>query len=150
MVLSNHVIDHVVPPMTFRRLWEREVRWAKGTRYSRPKGHLGSGLIYAMPYGIMGFLAAAAMGRLGLGALLLGTAILNRGIETWAIGWGVVRDPQARRAPWLYPLRDLFGFLVWCASYLSRRTVWRDNRYELVEGGRIVLRRKSADSERTS
>lgn len=150
VVLSNHVIDHVVPPMTFRRLWEREVRWAKGTRYSRPKGHFGTGLTFAMPYGILGFLGAAAMGHAELGALLLGAAILNRGIEAWAIGWGVVRDPRARRAPWLHPLRDLLGFFVWCASYLSRQAVWRDNRYELVEGGRIVLRQKSAVSERTS
>ncbi|MGC2322707.1 MAG: glycosyltransferase, partial [Terriglobales bacterium] len=36
VVLSGHVIDHVVPPMTFRRMWERQVRWAKGTAYSRP------------------------------------------------------------------------------------------------------------------
>ena len=150
VVLSNHVIDHVVPPMTFRRLWEREVRWAKGTRYSRPKGHAGTGLIFAMPYGILGFLGAAAMGRVELGALLLGAAILNRVIEAWAIGWGVVRDPRARRAPWLYPLRDLLGFLVWCASYVSRRAVWDDSRYELVEGGRIVLRQESDDRKKPS
>jgi ceramide glucosyltransferase len=149
-VLSHHVIDHVVPPMTFRSLWEREVRWAKGTRYSRPRGHLGTGLIFAMPYGILGFLAAAAMGHGGLGALLLGAAILNRGIEAGAIGWGVVRDPRARSAPWLYPLRDLLGFVVWCASYVSRRAVWRDSRYELVEGGRIVLRQQSAGPKQTS
>lgn len=140
VVLSRHVIDHVVPPMTFRRMWERQVRWAKGTRWSRPKGHFGTGLIFAMPYGILGFLAAAAMGHVWAGAGLLGAAIANRMIEALAIGWGVVRDPRARNAPWLYPLRDLLGFFVWCASYLSKRAVWRDSKYELVEGGRIVLR----------
>ena len=143
VVLSRHVIDHVVPPMTFRRMWERQVRWAKGTRWSRPKGHLGTGLIFAMPYGILGFVAAAAMGHVGLGAALLGAAISNRVIESLAIGWGVVRDPRALKAPWLYPVRDLLGFAVWCASYLSKRAVWRDSRYELVEGGKIVLRQTS-------
>jgi ceramide glucosyltransferase len=143
VVLSRHVIDHVVPPMTFRRMWERQVRWAKGTRWSRPKGHFGTGLIFAMPYGILGFLAAAAIGHVALGAALLGAAILNRAIESLAIGWGVVRDPRALKAPWLYPVRDLLGFAVWCASYLSKRAVWRDSRYELVEGGKIVLRQTS-------
>jgi ceramide glucosyltransferase len=149
VVLSRHVIDHVVPPMTFRRMWDRQVRWAKGTRWSRPKGHFGTGLIFAMPYGILGFLAAAAMGQVALGAWLLGAAILNRVIESLAIGWGVVRDPRALKAPWLYPVRDLLGFAVWCASYLSKRAVWRDSRYELVEGGKIVLRQTSPSAGQT-
>jgi ceramide glucosyltransferase len=138
VVLSRHVIDHVVPPMTLRRMWERQVRWAKGTRYSRPKGHFGTGLVFAMPYGILGLIAAAGLGWWQIGAGLLGVAILNRLIEALVVGWGVVRDPVARRAPWLYPIRDLLGFCVWTASYLSKKAVWRDSRYELVDGGRIV------------
>jgi ceramide glucosyltransferase len=146
VVLSGHVIDHVVPPMSFRRMWERQVRWAKGTAYSRPKGHLGTGLIFAMPYGILGLLSAGLMGRPLLGVLLLGVALVNRLVEAWVVGWGVVRDPRAQRSPWLYPVRDILGFLVWCASYLSRRAVWRDNRYELLAGGRIVLRQSPPES----
>jgi len=138
VVLSDHVIDHVVPPMTFKRMWERQVRWAKSTRYSRPKGHFGTGLIFAVPYGIFGFLGAASLGRPAMGAALFGTAILNRIIECLVVGWGVVRDPRAVRTPWLYPLRDLLGFVVWCASYLSKGSVWRDSQYKLLEGGRIV------------
>ena len=140
VILSDHVIDHVVPPMTFRRMWERQVRWAKGTRYSRPKGHFGTGLVFAMPYGIIGFASAEFLGLWRVGALLLGMALLNRLVECWVVGWKVVHDPQAQKATWLYPVRDIFGFLVWCASYVSRRTVWRNSRYELVEGGRIVER----------
>jgi ceramide glucosyltransferase len=138
VLLSRHVIDHVVPPMTLRRMWERQVRWAKGTRYSRPKGHFGTFLVFAMPYGILGLIAAAGLGWLQIGAGFLCLAILNRLIEAVVIGWGVVRDPVARRAPWLYPIRDLLGFCVWTASYLSKKTVWRDSRYQLVDGGRIV------------
>jgi ceramide glucosyltransferase len=146
VVLSRHIIDHVVPPMTFRRMWERQVRWAKGTRWSRPKGHFGTGLIFAMPYGILGLLAGAASGHLTLGVGLLAAAIVNRMMESWMIGWGVVRDPRARRELWLYPVRDLLGFAVWCASYLSKSAVWRDHRYQLIRGGRIVLRQEGEKS----
>lgn len=147
VVLSRHIIDHVVPPMTFRRMWERQVRWAKGTRWSRPKGHFGTGLIFAMPYGILGLLGGALLGHplMGLGFLLI--AILNRLIEAWVIGWGVTRDPVVKSTPWLYPIRDIFGFLVWCASYMSKKAVWRDSKYELVEGGRIVLRQTTPNGE---
>src|SRR5258708_1966251 len=101
VVLSRHIIDHVVSPMTFKRMWQRQVRWAKGTRWSRPKGHLGTGLIYAMPYGLFGLLAGAVTGHWRLGASLLLTAIVNRMVESWAIGWRVVRDPVALKRAWL-------------------------------------------------
>lgn len=145
VVLSGHIIDHVVNQKSFRHMWQNQLRWAQTTRYSRPKGHFGSGLIFAMPYGLLGFLAAAGLGHWGIGALLLGAAVLNRLVEAWLVGWMVVRDPQIRRSPWLYPLRDLLGFLVWFASYLKLRYVWRDSRFEL-KGTRIALRHTSPDS----
>ncbi len=146
VVLSGHVIDHVVNQESFQRMWQNQLRWAQTTRYSRPKGHFGSGLIFAMPYGILGFFAAAGLGHWGLGALLLGLAVLNRLVEAWVVGWMVVRDRQIRRAPWLYPLRDLLGFMVWFASYLKLRYVWRDSRFEL-KGTRIAMRQTSSDSQ---
>lgn len=145
VVLSAHIIDHVVNQKSFSRMWQNQLRWAQSTRFSRPKGHFGSGLIFAMPYGLLGFIAAALLGHLGVGILLLGMAVLNRLIEAWLVGWTVVRDPKIRRAPWLYPLRDLLGFAVWFASYLNLRYVWRDSRFELA-GTRIALRQKSSDS----
>jgi ceramide glucosyltransferase len=146
IVLSGHVIDHVVNQASFQRMWQNQLRWAQTTRYSRPKGHFGSGLIFAMPYGILGFLALGLLGHWGIGALLLGAAVVNRLAEAWQVGWMVVRDPQIRRAPWLYPLRDLLGFAVWFASYLNLRYVWRDSRFEL-KGTRIALRQTSSDSQ---
>lgn len=145
VVLSGHVIDHVVNQPSFQRMWQNQLRWAQTTRYSRPKGHFGSGLIFAMPYGILGFVAAGLLRHWGIGALLLGAAVLNRLAEAWLVGWMVVHDPQIWRAPWLYPLRDLLGFVVWFASYLKLRYVWRDSRFEL-KGTRIALRQTSSDS----
>src|SRR5882757_5159257 len=147
VVLSGHVIDHVISPLTLQRVWENELRWAKSTRWSRPWGHLGSGLIFAVPYGILGLLAGAASGRVCLGVALFCIAVANRVIESWVIGWGVTRDPVARNAPWLYLIRDLLGFFVWCASYVGQRTVWRNIPYELAGGGRIALRGSSPESE---
>jgi hypothetical protein len=71
--------------------------------------------------------------------------VLNRLAEAWLVGWIVVRDPQIRHAPWLYPLRDLLGFAVWFASYLNLRYVWRDSRFEL-KGTRIALRETSSEN----
>ncbi len=145
VVLSGHVIDHVVNQKSFGRMWQNQLRWAQTTRYSRPKGHFGTGLIFAMPYGLLGFIASGFLGHWRIGALLLGVAVLNRLAEAWVVGWMVVRDREVRRAPWLYPLRDLLGFAVWFASYLKLRYVWRDSRFEL-KGTRIALRQTSSDN----
>jgi ceramide glucosyltransferase len=140
VVLSGHIIDHVVSPMTLRRSWQNQLRWAMSTRWSRPWGHLGTGLTFAIPYGIAGLLAGATMGRLGLGFALLAVSIVNRVIESWGIGWSVARDTKARNAPWLFVIRDLMGFFVWCASYVSKHTIWRNRGYELAGEGRIAER----------
>jgi ceramide glucosyltransferase len=142
VVLSGHVVDHSSPPMTFQKMWERQMRWAMGTRYSRPKGHIGSGLTFAVPYGILGFVAGLWLGHPALGVVLLAVALLTRMIECWVVGGWAAGDPKARRWLWIYPLRDLHGFVIWCASFLARPTwLWRDNNYHLLRGGRLVARR---------
>jgi ceramide glucosyltransferase len=143
VVLSAHIVDHLSPPMTFKKMWERQMRWAMGTRYSRPKGHVGSGLTFATPYGILGLIAGMASGHPMIGAALLAITVLSRMVECWIIGWWAARD-EAARGIWvlLYPLRDLHGFIVWSASYLGRpKWFWRDTDYVLLKGGKLVARR---------
>lgn len=141
VVLSHHIIDHIVN-QTFHKMWTNQLRWATSTRYSRPKGHFGSGLIFAVPFGLMGLAASALLGHLSLGLWLLGAACANRVVESWVVGWTVVRDPVARNQPWLYLVRDLLGFIVWLTSYVAPRAAWRSSDYEL-QRDKIVLRKKA-------
>ncbi len=145
VVLSGHVVDHVAPVLNFHQMWERQLRWAMGTRYSRPRGHFGSGLTFAVPYGILAFVACLASDRPVLGVSLLAATLLNRMIECWVIGWWAARDKVAKRWVLLYPLRDIYGFLVWAASYMKQKSHWRDNNYVLLKGGRLVARRANGE-----
>jgi len=122
-------------------MWARQLRWAMGTRYSRPKGHFGTGLTFAVPYGILGLVAAWMLGHPMIGVGLLIAALVNRMVQCWVVGWWISRDPLARRSVLVYPLRDLHGFVIWFASYIAKRSPWRDNNYELLKGGRLVARR---------
>jgi len=149
VVLSHHVIDHVVNQKGFRKMWDNQIRWAKSTRYSRPKGHFGSGLIFAVPFGILGLVAGLLLGKPEWALLLFAIAVANRLIESWLVGWLVVGDPVALKKFWLYPLRDLLGFIVWVVSYTGARAVWRDSRYEL-SGDKIVLRKNAETSSAQS
>ncbi|MCU1287268.1 MAG: putative ceramide glucosyltransferase [Acidobacteriales bacterium] len=136
-VISEHVIDHVVLNRSWSKSWGHQVRWMKSTRYSRPKGHFGSGLTFAMPFGLLGLIAGIALGRPLLGFALLSWAIANRVIQTLVIGYGIVRDPRALLWFWLYPLRDLLGFVFWAASYAGDIIDWRGEEYRLEFGGKM-------------
>ena len=136
--LSDHIIDHVVAPMSFSQMWRRQIRWAASTRFSRPKGHFGSVLTFSVPYGILGLIAGLLSGHTQLGVALFVLCVLNRMTESLAIGWGVVRDRVCLRSPWLYPVRDLLGFALWLGSYFTRRSLWRSGQYTLVKGGKII------------
>src|SRR5205823_13042517 len=63
VVLSRHVIDHVALNRSARASLLHQVRWMKSTRFSRPLGHLGSMMTFAMPFGVLGMAAGFANGR---------------------------------------------------------------------------------------
>ena len=139
VVMSHHVIDHVVINRNFASSMQHQIRWMKSTRFSRRAGHAGTALTFAMPFGVIGLIGAVGLHHWALGAGLFAAAYLNRVILSLVAGWGVVRDGRALGWAWLYPLRDLLGFVFWCASYTGRTIVWRGDRYRLEGCGRMVL-----------
>ncbi len=139
VVLSEHVIDHCVVNTGFKKSLIHQWNWMKSTRFSRPLGHLGTGLTFGVPFGILAFLAAALLGKPGLGLAAFLWTVSTRVLHSALVGHLVVRDREAVRLAWLYPLRDLLGSLFWAGSYLSRRVDWRDDRFELTHGGVVRL-----------
>lgn len=138
VILSHYIVQNVLTRRSPLRTLGDQLRWMKSTRYSRPAGHAGSALTYAMPFGILGFIAGAALGRWEIGLGLLALACINRMIQSIVVGWSVTRDPRAVALCWLYPLRDLFGFLAWVLSYTSRNFYWRGETYRFGKGGKIA------------
>jgi len=138
VVLSHHIVRNVLTPRSPLRTLGDQLRWMKSTRYSRPAGHLGTGLTFAMPFGLLGLFAASVLGHVTWGIAIFAAAFVNRMLLSAAVGWGIARDPRALALCWLYPLRDLSGFFVWLASYTSRRFYWRGETYRFGKGGRIT------------
>ena len=87
VVLSTHAIDHHVLNTSFLASVLHQVRWMKSTRFSRPKGHLGTALTFSMPYGLLGAAVALTMQRPGLAAAM---SAVELGIESDA---GCVGEP---------------------------------------------------------
>jgi ceramide glucosyltransferase len=146
VVLSTHVIDHLVLNSDFVDSQKHQVRWMKSTRFSRPKGHFGTALTFSVPFGLLACFAAALLHHPELGLALLAYSVASRSVLAAVVGRAVVRERNLLRTVLLYPLRDLLGFFYWAASYGSREIVWRNHVYRLESGG-VMLAREEDVSE---
>lgn len=154
VLLSRHVIDHVVQNRSARASWVHQLRWLRSTRFSRPLGHAGTGMSFALPFGLLGMAAGLATGSWTLGFGLLGLAALNRIVLSVVVGWGVVRDARSLWFCWLYPVRDLEGFFLWCTSFFGTEIVFRGELYQVEPRGKMTRKSgplspapKSSDGE---
>jgi ceramide glucosyltransferase len=147
VIFSHYFVHHVLTPRPLLRTLGDQLRWMKSTRHSRRWGHIGTGLTFAMPFGLLGLISAAVLGNARVGVWFLVAAFLNRVIQSLVVGWWLLCDGRALKFCWLYPLRDLQGFGVWIASFLSHTFYWRGEIYRFIDDGRIVAQsRKSANT----
>jgi ceramide glucosyltransferase len=138
VVLSSYVIEHYVLNSSFKGTMTHQQDWATSTRFSRPAGHFGEVLTYAVPYGVLGLGVLGGAGHLALGLAILAFTVFCRMLLCLLVAGWVVRDHAALRKAWLYPLRDFMGFCFWVGSYFgSCRLRYRGDPYELLSHGRL-------------
>jgi len=138
VVLSSYIVEHHVLNADFKKSIAHQQGWATSTRFSRPAGHVGEVLTYAVPFGLLALAVLAASCHLVLGLALLAFTLLDRVLLCLLVAGAVVNDAPALRKAWLYPLRDFMGFCFWVRSYFgSRRTRYRGELYELLPEGRL-------------
>ncbi len=135
VVLSTHIIEHVMATLTVLGSWQRQVRWMVGIRVSRPGGYVG--LIFT--YGtVWSLLFCWGTGGSGLGWSVLAVTWAMRLVIAWLIGVKYLRDPIAQKLLWLVPLRDLLSFALWVYGFWGDTIKWRDRRYKLTRAGKLV------------
>jgi ceramide glucosyltransferase len=135
VVLSSHVIDHIVLNLSLLTSMKHQIRWMTSTRFSRPKGHFGTGLTFSVPFGLLAFVAGLVSGHAVLGVGMFLYAMLLRMLLALLVAGSVVQDGALARTVLLYPLRDLMGFVFWALSYTTGTIVWRGHLYRLGENG---------------
>jgi ceramide glucosyltransferase len=134
--MATHVIRLMVQDTPFALSFRNQLRWMQSTRRSRPWGHLGSGLTFAVPFGLLGLLWGVLSGHFLLGLAWLGVMVVNRWLQAGAILL-VMGDDAWLRGMLLYPLRDLLGSVLWAGSYGGDKFYYRGKFYTLKEGGRV-------------
>jgi ceramide glucosyltransferase len=136
VLLATHVIRLMVQDSPFWLSFRNQLRWMQSTRRSRPWGHFGSGLTFAIPFGLLGLVWGVFSGHAWLGALWLLAMVVNRWVQAASI-LRALGDAQWMRGTLIYPLRDFLGFVLWLASYGGDNFYYRGKIYKLREGGRV-------------
>ena len=134
--MATHVIRLMVQDTPFWLSFRNQLRWMQSTRRSRPLGHLGSGLTFAIPFGVLGLIWGLLSGHSLMGVVWLAAMVLNRLLLASAV-LQVMGDRDWMRGMLLYPLRDLLGSVLWLGSYGGDKFYYRGKIYTLKDGGRV-------------
>ena len=134
--ISTHVIGLVVSAANARDSFLNQLRWAQSTRRSRPLGHLGTGLTFAMPFAVLGVCVELARGRVWTAAMFGALAVLQRVVLAGSV-LRALGSSTGWRDAWMYPVRDLYGFVLWMASYLPASTRYHGTKFRIMPDGRL-------------
>jgi len=134
VLLSQYIVVTVLGATTFRAQWDREVRWARCSRVSRPCEYPGLLLSFSTPLAVI-LLLASGCAALGWRALIF--TLLLRWLLAWSVA-GIAGDHESLR--WLIwlPVRDMLTALVWVAGGMGRRVAWRGEEFALQFDGRLA------------
>ena len=135
VVLSHHLVDHVMATSMIMGALQRQLRWMVGIRVSRPWGYLG--LIFTHGTVASLFFWFITQGSL-LGWIVLGITWVSRLTMAWFIGLHCIGDPVAKKLLWLVPLRDLISFTLWCYGFWGDTIKWRDQQFKLTRTGKLI------------
>jgi ceramide glucosyltransferase len=125
------MIEHRIGSQPFGTNLRHRLRWARGTRRSRPLGYWGQVFTNPLPLALL--LWGLAPGWWPLVAL---TAVF-RAAAAWAVAGWVLHDPLTRKRWWLVPVQDLLSFLVWIAGFFGNTILWRGRKCYLSRDGRL-------------
>ena len=124
------LLTHACTEASLGEVWRHHLRWAVTIRGVAPLRHLGSGIVYALPLGLLA-IPFAPLAGIGVTAIALVVRLL--------VATRIDRIAGRRTAPlWLLPLADCLEFAAFLASLTARTIDWRGRRLTMDGKGRIA------------
>lgn len=134
IVLSDLVVETILPDYSLREFWNHQLRWARTIRDASPRGNLGLALVFGVQWAAVAVIVARGT---AWAWALFAAAYAARIAALLVTALGVAKDSGTVSRLWLLPLRDLQALAVWVASYAGRTVVWRGDRF-LLKHGRLL------------
>lgn len=135
VILSRHVIEHHAYSAGFANSFRHRLRWNRSSRFSRPAGYLGQGFTYGLGWALLLSVVLPVYWSLAL----LAVSLMVRFWLAWVLGKQLLGDSTVPQRLWLVPLQDLLSLATWLGGFSGREILWRNQRYQLLPGGRFKL-----------
>ncbi len=131
VILSRSVIEHYIGNDSMRGNWRHRLRWARGSRRSRPLGYLGE--IFTRPT-----VPAIALWMLAPDwRMLAALALLMRLAVAWTAAVQVLGDSGMNKRWWMLPLEDVSSFATWVLGFFGNTLTWRGHRLIIGRDGTV-------------
>jgi ceramide glucosyltransferase len=130
VAVAPGTVGHACFHADLRDLFLHQVRAARTIRSIDPTGYVGSIITNPLPFALAGFLAGATGGVAAVAAAIACRMLLCFAVER---SFGL-----PRQAYWLVPLRDLFEFTVYLASFFVGKVSWKGHRYRVNADGTLL------------
>jgi ceramide glucosyltransferase len=130
VILSRSVIEHYIGDDSMRKNWGHRLRWARGSRRSRPTGYIGE--IFTKPAlpALALWILAPGWGALAMLALALRLVVAWNALRLLAV-------PKFRRRWWLLPVEDVWSFATWALGFFGDQLTWRGHKLTIARDGTI-------------
>ncbi len=139
--ITNSVVDCYSGKMSFKQVWDHQLRWARTIRACEPVPYFFSVLTNALVWSLAWVGVSISFGISW--PLVSATA----GLAAYAIvrlftAWSNGRKLTGGRMPiWkigqVLDVRDALSFLWWLFAFGGRTIEWRGKRYRVLKGGKL-------------
>ncbi|MGI4731141.1 MAG: bacteriohopanetetrol glucosamine biosynthesis glycosyltransferase HpnI [Janthinobacterium lividum] len=124
------VLAHGCTERSMVAVWRHELRWAATVRGVDPAGHVGSLLTHPLALALLSLPSTPRAGVVAVVLALAARCSLAATVDAW------VGERSAPR--WWLPVRDLFSFGVFVASFVARSVDWRGATLRMEANGRMT------------
>lgn len=128
------VVEGRESPMSWRQVWQHQLRWARTFRVCEPLLYFFTLLDNTTFWSLLWLLAQPnQLGLIGVAVCLplrIATALDHQRRLTQACA----HVPYA----WLIPVKDLLAVPIWAQAFLGNDVEWRGRRYRVLRGGKLV------------
>jgi ceramide glucosyltransferase len=132
VAVADFVVGHAHAERNFGEVWRRDLRWGRTIRSLDPLGYLGLAVSFPVAWALLALVVSGFAPAL---VALVGAAVLARMVLQVEIDR---RFPGHDHALWLGPVRDLFSFAIFVASFLPGQVHWRGRDYALGDDGSMA------------
>jgi ceramide glucosyltransferase len=129
--LAQYILETDSGNESFQQLFQRELRWARTSRWQRGWLYYSIattyGTVYCLPLLLLSGFAPWAIAMSGV---TVGLRIVQSLVAMVKMGC-----PRLIRWVWLLPLRDLLNFVIWAIGGIGQKIYWRGRQLQISAGG---------------